>query len=115
MLRIRKEQVATLQDHALTSLKLRMQAQLELYWAPLCEQLGADGVVFFVDHAIQRCSFYGVEQENDHMRYLNAMALLGADFDEELDWVGHYMENRNVRGGARIGDLCAAIMREVNS
>ena len=115
MLRIRHAQMQVLRDLCMDDLRRRMRAELESYWSPLCEELGEDGVVQFVDHALERCSFHAIEAEHDHMRYLNAMALLGPDFDEALAWVKPCLANRQVRASTRMDELGAAILRAMKN
>ncbi|WP_377705557.1 hypothetical protein [Pseudoduganella sp. UC29_71] len=115
MLVIRQEQIAALAAPSREGMKLRMRAQLQRYWAPLCEQLDADGVASLIEHALARCLHHGIGAENDQMRFLNAMALLGAGFDEEYAWARSCLANHNVRSASRMDELCETIFRKVNS
>ena len=112
-LRIRPEQMEALGAVPLEALRASMCDQLRRHWKPLAERIGEESISFFVDQAIERCSFYEIDMRRDHFRYLNVMALLGADFDEELEWTKEILEMRALRGSARIDRLIEIIKMKI--
>lgn len=108
-MKIRPEQMEALRIVPMVGLKEAMCRELVENWGPLTDQLGPESTGFFVDQAVERSSFYGIDLRRDHFRYLNVMALLGADFDEEFDWAREILESRALRGTARMDRLVETI------
>ncbi|PTT24771.1 hypothetical protein [Pseudomonas sp. HMWF021] len=112
MLVIRSAQMNTL---AQSMLRRQMRQQLQSFWAPLADQLHDKGVETFIEHALERCSFYEIDTEVDHMRYLNTMAVLGATFDEDHEWAKRILDVRAVHGSSRMDELCDAVICKLTS
>lgn len=108
-LTIRAPQLQALGLLTRDALHVRLTEALQSHWPALVERLGEESCLYFVEQAIERCGFYGLETRRDHFRYLNVMALLGADFDEEKPWARDILELRQLRGTARLDRLVAVI------
>ena len=104
-LTIRAAQMRALQASSGDALREALLEALRTHWPRLAERLGEESAGYFAEQAIERCAFYGISERRDHFRYLNVMALLGADFDEERPWAREILETRALRGGARLDRL----------
>ena len=105
-LTIRKAQLDALGTAALRD---SLGKALREHWPALAERLGEESVGYFAEQAIERCARYGLSERRDHFRYLNVMALLGADFDEEQPWAREILEAPKLRGSARLDRLVETI------
>lgn len=112
-LTIRAAQMKALQASARAALREALLEALQTHWPRLAARLGEESNLYFAEQAIERCAFYGIPERRDHFRYLNVMALLGADFDEERPWAREILEARALRGGARLDRLVEMVRTRI--
>jgi hypothetical protein len=88
MLRIRNEQIPSLNEPAVEAFTIRMMAHLRTHFSAECERIGEDGLRVAIHHGLARARAYGITQAKSVRTYLNLMFTFGRDFDRDpaLPW-----------------------------
>ena len=107
MLTVRSDQMAALANSTTRDFERRAIAHLRAF---LPAGRDEDSLLNLVRDAIRRAAGYGIRNEVAVLRYLNAMVLLGDDFDSDptIPWAGNLLRDRdfdNVTKMAILKDL----------
>lgn len=113
-LTIRSVQMNALRESSRGALAETLREALRTHWPRLAERLGGESAGYFAEQAIERCVFYEIHERRDHFRYLNVMALLGPDFDEQEEWAREILEQRQLCGSARLDRLVDRIRARID-
>ena len=86
MLTIRPDQMNAFPKAVEKDLECRLLTHVQRLFAEQCRPLGEEGVRQRVRLGIRAAARYGIEAEYDVSRYVDAMFLLGPDFDTSECW-----------------------------
>jgi hypothetical protein len=116
MLRIPKRQVDAISLGATCDFEERAGAHLRRFFPRRCAALGPGGVRALVRAGIERAAAHGVHAERDVCKYIDLMAMLGRDFEDDpaLPWARRILEDPSAIGAAaRVDALYDAALRHV--
>lgn len=112
---IRPDQWQTLHATRQTALQANLMARFRELWAAQAEQLGDQAVRDWIDHAVQASGQHGLTLELDVRRYLDIMAVLGRDFDQDTryPWASAVLADAALRPSTRIDKLSGLVVQEL--
>jgi len=109
MLLIRAEQMAALGEHMAGQFEKRMARHLRSRFPEQFGEMEEQDLHTFIEYGAKAAKQYGVTYENDVRRYLECVALYGAEFDrdEERPWVEKTLKRRDLNGTKKMDLLDA--------
>jgi hypothetical protein len=114
MLKIRPEQMQAFQEAASHQFEEDIIGYLLEYWSRKCEQLGPVRLRESIRHGLRRAQAYGLTSQQDILRYINLMFLLGHDFDRDprFFWAHSILNDPNLGATEKLDGLSARALRE---
>ena len=118
MLRIRREQLAALEQAVIEAFEEKAVKHLRAQFSEECDALGEEQTLAVVRHGIQRAESYGIRGGKMVLGYLELTFQFGADFDTDpaFPWAGRILQDEAIAGpGVRMDRLSdvAALYEEV--
>jgi len=95
MLKIRKEQMQTLNELMFCKFENFMVSHLRRFYTETCLDLGEEGIREEVRYGIEHAKTYNIVDERNVCKYIDVMFAFGRDFDNDPDlpWAGEILRD----------------------
>lgn len=115
MLIVRDAQFEAVADALSNNFRSRALEHLRAVAPDVCDQFGAEKVRASIRVAIRQGKRYGLREEYDFLRYLNAMYALGFHFDADprFSWAGRILLDSDIDGRTKMDRIVEHVREEL--
>jgi hypothetical protein len=117
MLVIRKEQMDVLADQAMKTFISRVFDHLSEVFPDQCRELGDEALDRLITDGIKRAASYGIDIEDDVVRFIELMFILCDDYDTSyrFPWARQILLEPDENQTERVDRLCELAEQELPS